>query len=64
MVEPYSEFLAYRNRFCSLKVGEKIFAEGILEGVNDKGELMLRSDGRLSSYGVGEVSLRPSDVSI
>ena len=63
MVESYSELLAYRNRFCSLWVGEKIFAQGILEGVNEKGELMLRIDGRLSSYGVGEISLRPSETS-
>jgi Biotin-(acetyl-CoA carboxylase) ligase len=62
MVASYSQFLAYRNRFCCLQVGEKVLAEGILEGVNEKGELLLRSGRGLSSYGVGEISLRPGDA--
>lgn len=59
--EQYEEFIAYREKFCRLQLGEKFVAEGILNGVNERGELELFDKDGLRTYRVGEISLRPAD---
>ena len=61
--EQYEELMVYREKFCRLQVGEKIVAEGILKGVNERGELEFCDKGSLRTYRIGEISLRPVDSS-
>ncbi len=64
MKEKYEEFLVYRDQVCRLQVRGRVVAEGIVRGVNDKGELEVYENEGLRSYNVGEISLRPADHSI
>ncbi len=57
MRDAFNHLHWYHDRACMLLMGDQT-VNGLVRGVTETGELMLEREGRIHTYGAGEVSLR------
>jgi BirA family transcriptional regulator, biotin operon repressor / biotin---[acetyl-CoA-carboxylase] ligase len=59
-IQLWQEQLAFKNEMVQIENPEKPIVEGILKGIDEKGNLLLLlADGRVAAFSIGDVKLRP-----